>query len=167
MFVCRARRPGSSALYSGPVESASEMTPRERNQFMIAKIRSAGTPDPYREGGYVLRVLSVPGRVTGQPREWPIAVVQLLGQRYICAPNRRRDCVCNLLKSGWCTLEGDGPVRQSATLDEDADAAQAVATYLGALGRTSPEWPFPGGAPAATIRQHMDQIAVFQLKPES
>ena len=142
------------------------MTPRERNQFMITRIRSAEAPDPYREGGYVLRVLSVPGRVTGQPRAWPIAVVQLQGQRYICAPNRRRDWVRNLLAAGWCTLEGDEPARQTATLAEDDEAAQAVAVYLGALGRTSPEWPFPGGAPAAVIRQHLEQIAVFRLAPK-
>jgi len=142
------------------------MTPGERNQFMIAKIRSAGAPDPYREGGYTLRVLTVAGRVTGQPRSWPIAVVQVLRQRYLCAPNRRRDWVRNLLKAGSCTVEGDEPARQTATLSEDDDAAQAVAAYLGALGRTSPEWPFPGDAPAATIRRHLDQIAVFRLSPE-
>jgi hypothetical protein len=139
------------------------MTPHERNQFMITRIRSAEAPDPYREGGYVLRVLTVPGRVTGEPRSWPIAVVQLRGQRYLCAPNRRRDWVRNLLKSGWCTLEGDDPAGQAAVLTEDDDAAEAVAGYLGALGRTSEEWPFPGGAPASTIRQHLAEIAVFHL----
>jgi hypothetical protein len=139
------------------------MTPHERNQFMITRIRSAEAPDPYREGGYVLRVLTVPGRVTGEPRSWPIAVVQLRGQRYLCAPNRRRDWVRNLFKSGWCTLEGDDPAGQAATLTEDDDAAEAVASYLGALGRTSEEWPFPGGAPASTIRQHLAEIAVFHL----
>jgi hypothetical protein len=142
------------------------MTPHERNQFMIARIRSADAPAPYREGGYVLRVLTVTGRVTGQDRSWPIAVVQLREQRYLCAPNRRRDWVRNLLKAGWCTLEGDDPARQTATLTEDDEAAEAVAAYLGALGRTSQEWPFPGDAPAATIRQHLAQIAVFRLTPK-
>lgn len=130
---------------------------------MIARIRSADAPAPYREGGYVLRVLTVAGRVTGQDRSWPIAVVRLREQRYLCAPNRRRDWVRNLLKSGWCTLEGDDPARQAATLTEDDEAAEAVAAYLGALGRTSQEWPFPGDAPATTIRQHLAQIAVFRL----
>jgi hypothetical protein len=139
------------------------MTPRERNEFMTAKIRSAEAPAPYREGGYVLRVLGVPGRVTGQPRSWPIAVVQLSGQRYLCAPNRRRDWVRNILASGWCTIEGDDPARQTATLAEDDAAAEAVAAYLSALGRQSPEWPFPGGAPATTIGQHLHEIAVFRL----
>jgi hypothetical protein len=143
------------------------MTPRERNQSMIARIRSADPPDPYREGGYVLRVLSVPGRSTGEPRSWPIAVVQLRGQRYLCAPNRRRDWVRNLLAAGWCTVEGDDPARRTATLSEDDDAAQAVAAYLGALGRASTMWPFPSDAPAATIREHLAEIAVFRLTPES
>ena len=149
------------------MDSVDAMTPRERNQFMITRIRSAEAPGPYREGGYVLRVLTVPGRVTGEHREWPIAVVQLRGQRYLCAPNRRRDWVRNLLKSGWCTLEGDDPAGQAAALAEDDDAAEAVAAYLGALGRTSQEWPFPGGAPATTIRRHLPEIAVFRLSPKS
>ena len=142
------------------------MSARERNQFMIARIRSAEAPDPYREGGYVLRVLTVSGRVTGQPRSWPIAVVRSRGQRYLCAPNRRRDWVRNLLAAGWCTVEGDDPARQTATLAEDDDAAGAVAAYLGALGRASTEWPFPSDAAASTIRKHLSEIAVFRLTPE-
>jgi hypothetical protein len=142
------------------------MTLRERNQFMIARIRSADAPDPYREGGYVLRVLATPGRVTGQPRSWPIAVVQLHGQRYICAPNRSRDWVRNLLAAGWCTVEGDDPARQAATLTENDAAAEALACYLRALGRPSTMWPFPSDAPAATIREHLNDIAVFRLAAE-
>jgi deazaflavin-dependent oxidoreductase (nitroreductase family) len=142
------------------------MSARERNQFMITRIRSAEAPDPYREGGYVLRVLTVSGRVTGQPRSWPIAVVRSRGQRYLCAPNRRRDWVRNLLAAGWCTVEGDDPARQTATLAEDDDAAGAVAAYLGALGRASTEWPFPSDAAASTIRKHLSEIAVFRLTPE-
>ena len=142
------------------------MTPRERNQFMIAKIRSADAPAPYRDGGYVLRVLATPGRTTGQLRSWPIGVVQLHGQRYVCGPNRRRDWVRNLLASGWCTVEGDDPARQAATLTEDDDAAEALAAYLRALGRPSTMWPFPSDAPATTIRAHLHDIAVFRLTPE-
>ena len=139
------------------------MTPQERNQFMIARIRSANTPEPYREGGYVLRVLSTPGRVTGQARPWPIAVVQSRGQRYICAPNRRRDWVRNLLASGWCTVEGDDPERRTVGLAQDDDAVRAVAAYLASLDRPSAMWPFPSDASADTIRDHLDQIAVFHL----
>jgi hypothetical protein len=146
--------------------SADEMTLLERNQFMIAKIRSADAPDPYRDGGYALRVLATPGRTTGQLRSWPIGVVQVDGQRYLCAPNRRRDWVRNLLAAGWCTVEGDDPARQAATLTEDDDAAEALAAYLRALGRPSTMWPFPSDASATTIREHLHDIAVFRLTPE-
>jgi hypothetical protein len=146
------------------MDSTDAMTPQERNQFMIAKIRSADALEPYREGGYVLRVLSTAGRVTGQSRSWPIAVVQSGGERYICAPNRRRDWVRNLLASGWCEVEGYDPARQAATLVEDDAAAGAVATYLASLGRPSAMWPFPSDASAETIREHLAEIAVFRLK---
>ena len=147
-----------------PVSSPAEMTPRQRNEFMLAKLRS-GDPAPYREGGYVLRVLSVPGRRTGQPRAWPIAVIQRDGQHYVCGPNRRRDWVRNLLAAGWCTVEGDEPARHDAALVETSAAADVVAGYLHALGRPSSMWPFPSDAPPARIREHLGEIAVFQLTP--
>jgi hypothetical protein len=146
------------------VSSPAEMTPRERNEFMLARLRSA-EPEPYREGGYVLRVLSTPGRRTSQPRSWPIAVIQRDGQRYICGPNRQRDWVRNLLAAGWCTVEGDEPARHDVTLIESPEAADVVAGYLRALGRPSMMWPFPSDAPVAEIRPHLPEIAVFRLQP--
>jgi len=62
-------------------------------------------------------------------------------------------------------MDGVEPARRTATLSEDDDAAQAVAAYLGALGRASTMWPFPSDAPAATIRQYLHEIAVFLLTP--
>jgi hypothetical protein len=147
-----------------PVSSPAEMTPRERTELMLARIRSAA-PEPYREGGYVLRVLSVPGRRTGQPRPWVIAVVQRDGERYVCAPNRQRDWVRNLLAAGWCTVEGEEPARHDVTLIETGEAAEVVAAYLRGLGRPSTMWPFPSDAPAAEIREHLHEIAVFRLSP--
>ena len=148
------------------MSSPAEMTPRERNQAVLARIR-AEQVQPHREGGYVLRVLSVPGRRTGKPQTWPIAVIQWRGQYYICAPNRRRDWVRNLLAAGWCTVEGEQPARHEATLTETPEAAEAVAAYLGSLQRRSPSsaWPFPRDAPAGQVRQHLSEIAVFQLTP--
>ena len=150
-----------------PMSSPAEMTPRERNDAMLARIRG-GPPQPYQEGAYVLRVLTVPGRRTGQPRSWPIAVVQWHQTRYLCAPNRRRDWVRNLQAGGWCTLGDEPPARYDATLTEAPEAAEVVATYLGVLNqRRSPsnQWPFPGDAPAERIRAHLAEIAVFQLTP--
>jgi deazaflavin-dependent oxidoreductase (nitroreductase family) len=133
---------------------------------VLARIR-AEQVQPHREGGHVLRVLSVPGRRTGQPQTWPIAVIQRDGQHYICAPNRRRDWVRNLLAAGWCTVEGEQPARHDATLVETPEAAEAVAGYLGSLQRrsTSSAWPFPRDAPPEQVRQHLSEIAVFQLTP--
>ena len=143
--------------------SPAEMTPRERNEAMLTRLRSTD-PEPYKEGGYVLRVLTTPGRRTDQLRSWPIAVVQRDGQRYLCAPNRQRDWVRNLLAAGWCTVEGDEPARHDVSLIESAEAADVVAGYLRALGRPSSMWPFPSDAPVAEIRPHLPEIAVFRLQ---
>jgi deazaflavin-dependent oxidoreductase (nitroreductase family) len=146
------------------VTSPADMTPRQRNEFMLDRIRPS-EPAPYQEGGYVLRVLTVPGRRTGQPRSCPIAVVQRRGEHYLCGPNRQRDWVRNLLAAGWCTVEGDEPARHDATVIESPEAAEVVAGYLGSLGRPSTMWPFPSDAPVAEIREHLTEIAVFRLSP--
>jgi hypothetical protein len=137
---------------------------RERNRFMMSKIRTDG-PAPYQEGRYVLRVISVPGRRSGEPRPLPIAVPMVAGERYLCAPNRRRDWVLNLLAAGECEIEGDPQPRQRAVLVEDDSAALAVHTYLASLGRPSAEWPFATDAPVPEIAEHLAEIAVFRLEP--
>ncbi len=134
-----------------------------RNQFMIDKIRADG-PAPYQEGRYVLRVMSVPGRSSGKPQQLPIAIPLVSGDRYLCAPNRRRDWVRNLLAAGECEIEGDPAPGYLAVLVEDDTAAVAVHTYLSGLGRTSPEWPFPAGASVPEIAKHLTDIAVFRLE---
>lgn len=142
----------------------ADLEPRERNRFMMTKIRADG-PAPYQEGAYVLRVISVPGRTTGEPRPLPIAVPMIAGERYLCAPNRQRDWVRNLLAAGQCEIEGDPVPRHRAVLVEDDTAAVAVHTYLSRLGRPSSEWPFPTDAPVPEIAKHLTQIAVFRLQP--
>jgi hypothetical protein len=146
------------------VTNPTDLGPRERNQFMLSKIRTDG-PAPYEEGRYVLRVISVPGRKTGEPRELPIAIPTVGGQRYLCAPNRQRDWVLNVLASGECEIEGDPVPRHRAVLVEDDTAALVVHTYLAALGRTSPEWPFPNGAPVSQIAEHVTEFAVLRVEP--
>ena len=56
----------------------ASLNAQERNQFMIDKIRADG-PAPYQEGRYVLRVMSVPGRRSGKPRQLPIAIPLVAG----------------------------------------------------------------------------------------
>jgi hypothetical protein len=146
------------------VTNPADLAPGDRNRFMMDKIRADG-PAPYQEGRYVLRILSVPGRTSGEPRPVPIAVPLVAGERYLCAPNRRRDWVRNLLAAGACEIEGDPVARHRAVLVEDDAAANAVRTYLSALSRPSAEWPFPSDAPTSEIVKHVTEIAVFRLDP--
>jgi hypothetical protein len=145
------------------VTNPADLEPRERNRFMMDKIR-AGGPAAYQEGRYVLRVVTVPGRATGEPRSVPIAIPTVAGEHYLCGPNRRRDWVRNLLAAGECEVEGDPVPRHRAVLIEDDTAALAVHTYLTSLGRPSSEWPFPSDAEAPEIAKHVTEIAVFRLE---
>lgn len=131
---------------------------------MMERIRT-GDPVPYQEGQYVLRVLSVAGRRTGEQRSLPIAIPTVAGARYLCAPNRHRDWVRNLLAAGECEIERDPLPRHRAVLVEDDTAASAVHAYLAALGRPSTEWPFPSDASVSEIVKHVAEIAVFRLEP--
>jgi hypothetical protein len=146
------------------VTNPAELEPRQANQLMMSRIRAAPLV-PYQEGGYVLRVAAAPGRVTGKLRPWPIAVSQLAGQRYVCAPNRRRDWVRNLLAAGECRIEGDPVDRYRAVLVEEPVGATVVANYLAALGRNTQHWPFPSGAAEDEIARYLTEIAVFRLNP--
>jgi len=142
----------------------AEPTPGEHNRLMMERVR-AGDPAPYQEGQYVLRVMTVPGRKSGEPRSLPIAIPTVAGEHYLCGPNRRRDWVRNLLAAGECEIERDPLPRHRAVLIENDTAASAVHTYLAALGRPSTEWPFPSDAPVSEIATHVGEIAVFRLEP--
>jgi len=144
------------------VTTVSNAEIRDRNQQMLERIRSQD-PQPHREGYYALRVLTVAGRTTGEPRAVPIALMQLDGVQYVCSPDRRRDWVRNLLAAGKCTVEPDEHEPRNALLVEDEVGATAVARYLARLPRVSEEWPFPGDAPPEQVLPYMGQIAVFQL----
>lgn len=138
----------------------AKMDPRQINTIMTAKIRGA-EPDPYADGKYVLRIVEVPGRTTGEARPFPIAVTQVGGNRYLCAPNRTRDWVRNLLAAGHCTVERDADY--SVELVGGDEGAPVIATYLSLLGRESTMWPFPGNASVEEIREHTDTTAVIKL----
>lgn len=145
------------------------MTPLPRDQIrainatMIARIRAA-QPQEYTEGAYVLRVVHVRGRITGKAHEVPIAVTQVSGRRYLCAPHRARDWVRNLLAAGTCRVERDPVPDQRAALVDGDEAAPVVAAYLRKLEQPSVEWPFPSDAPLSEIRAYADQLAVFRLE---
>jgi hypothetical protein len=139
----------------------TEMSPAERTALMVARINSAPLA-PYAEGKYVLRIIEVPGRVSGELRATPIAVVQLDDKRYLCAPNRRRDWVRNLLAAGTCKLAADEPEYRVSLVD-GAEGSPVVRTYLSQLGRVSEEWPFPGDSSVEEISKHADTTAVLRI----
>jgi hypothetical protein len=138
------------------------LSPAERAAAMVARIRSMPVA-PYTEGSYVLRVLDVTGRKTGAVRSTAIAVPQLHDRRYLCAPNRTRDWVRNLLAAGTCRLSPDEPEYRAELVDAD-EGAPVLELYLGQLGRVSEEWPFEAGASLVEIAEHWDTMAVFRLE---
>ncbi|MGW5649119.1 MAB_1171c family putative transporter [Saccharopolyspora sp. NPDC003752] len=149
--------PDGSAAGRGPDTGL-----RQRNALMIGRIR-AQRPAAYAERRYVLRVLAVRGRNTGETRTVPIAVTQLDGRRYVCSPHRRRDWVHNLLAAGQVEVERDEHPVYRAVLVEGHEAARVIHTYINALG-TSTAWPFPPGAAVSEIRAHTGTTAVFRLE---
>ncbi|WHT22545.1 nitroreductase/quinone reductase family protein [Crossiella sp. CA-258035] len=145
--------------------SATELSPRERNAMMIEKIRGSEV-QPYVEGKHVLRILHMPGRKTGEPRQVPMAVTQLDGERYVCSPSRSRDWTANLLAVGVCRIEQDPDVTYRAELLEDDRAATVLATYLGNVRPGGVNmWPFPKDSPTSVIRDHLTEIAIIRLVP--
>lgn len=128
---------------------------------MIARIRSMPEA-PYTEGAYVLRVLEIPGRVSGETRQTAIAVVQRNDKHYLCGPNRTRDWVRNLLAAGKCRVSADEPEYQAGIVDAE-EGAPVLDQYLTKLGRVSPEWPFQAGASTEEMAKHWDSVAVFRL----
>jgi deazaflavin-dependent oxidoreductase (nitroreductase family) len=139
--------------------------PHEINAKMIARI--GGMPlQPYREGGYALRVLEVTGRRTGQPHQVPMAVTQVGGQRYLTAPNRDRQWVKNILAAGECRLVGDGPAR--AVLVEGDEAAGVIKTYLTVLDMpfATAAFPVDPGESVERIAEHTGHTAVFRLEQD-
>ncbi len=139
---------------------------RDRNASALSRIR-ASEPKPYEEKAYALRALTIPGRSSGRPHTVPIAVVQLDGTRYVCAPDRGRDWVQNLIAATYCDLEGDTQPRHHADLVDDKAAADAVHAYLAKLGKPSTMWPFPSDASPEEIHLHLGTIAVFRLIPRA
>ena len=139
--------------------------PRDVNAMMIARI--SGQPlQPYREGGYALRILEVRGRRTGQVHQVPIAVTQVSGQHYLSAPNRERQWVKNILASGECRIAGVGPAR--AVLVEGEEAAGVIKIYLNVLDMpfATAAFPVDPGESITRIAGYTHQTAVFRLEQD-
>ena len=142
---------------------------RALNRRMAETILDA-EPEPYRDGGYVRRVVDIRGRRTGQVHAVPIAVVGLGGRRYLVSPVRNRNWVRNLLADP-AVVVGSRDDRESCRATPVTDAeliADVVSTYV-ALMTDAPwaiaQFPFPADASRARIAQAADGLAVFELEP--
>ena len=119
---------------------------------------------PYREGGYALRVARTTGRRSGQQRSTPLGVVQVDGVLYLVSPNRGRDWVRNLDTDPHLVLDPGGDPR-AAVAAEPAQAARAVSAYLRSMRAPWALRAFPVGPDAglAEIVDHLHTIAVYRL----
>ena len=133
------------------------------NAAMTDKI--LGEPaQPYREGGYALRVVRTTGRRSRQRRSTPLGVVQVDGALYLVSPARHRDWVRNLESDPHLVLDPGGDPR-TAVAAEPAQAALAVSAYLRSMRTPWALRAFPIGPDAelAEIIDHLDTIAVYRL----
>ncbi|WP_020673507.1 hypothetical protein [Amycolatopsis nigrescens] len=137
---------------------------RAMNAKMIEQIRQDPVL-PAEEGRPAVRVASVPGRRSGLPRPFPVAVTRFDGLLHLCSHSRRADWVRNLLAAGRCVLERDGEYR--VELLGDDEAAVVVARYLPVAGFEPADLAFTIGAAAAEIRPHVTRFAVFRLHPDA
>ncbi len=123
---------------------------------------------PYRDGGYALRVVRTTGRRSGQQRYTPLGVVQVDGALYLISPDLGRDWVRNLDADPHLVLDPGTDARTAVGVPPD-EAARAVAAYLRSMRVPWALRAFPVGPEAgpAEIRGHLDMIAVYRLDPRS
>jgi deazaflavin-dependent oxidoreductase (nitroreductase family) len=143
---------------------------RESNRRMTESILTT-EPAPYAEGGYVRRVLEIRGRVSGQTRLVPIAVISHAGSRYVVSPVRQRNWVQNLLADPRCIVRSrDARERTRATLlDDTGRVAEVVSAYIAVMNApwALAQFPFPANAGRAQIEAAAVGVAVFRLDPDN
>jgi deazaflavin-dependent oxidoreductase (nitroreductase family) len=143
---------------------------RESNRRMAESILTT-EPAPYAEGGYVRRVLEIRGRVSGQTRLVPIAVISHAGSRYVVSPVRQRNWVQNLLADPRCIVRSrDARERTRATLlDDTGRVAEVVSAYVAVMNApwALAQFPFPANAGRAQIEAAAAGVAVFRLDPDN
>jgi deazaflavin-dependent oxidoreductase (nitroreductase family) len=119
----------------GPVTSSSEAAPARylqpdwftRNVFnpVVARFTRWGI------SLWGSRVLSVPGRVSGEIRSTPVNVLTVDDRRYLVAPRGETQWVLNVRAAGECTLDVG---RRSETVRveelEDQDKPAVLRPYL-------------------------------------
>ena len=126
----------------------------------------AGPPQPFTEGGYVLRVLRTTGSRSGLPRTTPLGVVQHRGGLYLVSPDPRRAWVRNLAAAPACVLDPGADPRTAVPAPPE-EAAPVVSSYLRAMNQpwALREFPVPQDASLEEITAHLGTMAVLRLDP--
>ena len=159
------RRPCRTAVGAPTVVVVDADQVREMNRSMVERVVAMPAEEPA-EGGYALRVVQTRGRRSGEPRRTPVAIVRHGGRDHLVSPDLGRDWVRNLGEDPGATILSADEARSVTAVRVDADeGAPVVVAYLAAM--TVPwavsAFPVEPGAPVATVREHMDTIAVFRL----
>lgn len=77
------------------------------------------------------RVLSVPGRVSGEIRSTPVNVLTVADRRYLVAPRGHTQWVLNVRVAGTCTLRVGGRVETVRVRElDDHDKPGVLRAYL-------------------------------------
>jgi hypothetical protein len=89
------------------------------NRINVALLRHGIGPGPQ-------RLLSVPGRATGRRRTTPVALVSIVGDRYVVAGYETSDWVKNARAAGWGVI-GRGKTNERVTMSEmPVDATPSI-----------------------------------------
>lgn len=137
---------------------------REMNAMMVGRLRG-GDPMPLVAGTYELRVVRTRGRVSGEDRPVPLAVVHHDGRRYLVAPDANRDWVANLDAQPAFGIEnGSAAEPVTAVRITGRPAAAVAAAYReAATGPARAAFPFGDGATLDEVEAVLDRMAVFEV----
>jgi deazaflavin-dependent oxidoreductase (nitroreductase family) len=142
---------------------------RAMNDQMVQRLL-AGAVAPLPPEGYVLRVLEVAGRETGEPRRTPVGLLDHAGAGYLVCPDRRRDWPNNLIAAGRCAvLAGDQRTEYAVAEVTGQEAAEVVSAYLTVVTVPWARSAFGVSADASIpeIRTQLARMAVFRLRTDA
>lgn len=143
-----------------------EMDPRQANAMMTERIET-NPAQPFREGEYALRVLEVPGRMSGRTIKTPIGVTQLDGHLYLISSDQRRAWTLNLGASGTGILSagGERTSYRATPVEGTVEGARALRRYVSLLPFAASQFPFNVDDDDERIRAASAGLSVFRLDP--
>ena len=132
-----------------------------------------GLMEQQREGTleFDLKVLTVPGRSSGTPRQTPLTVLEQDGQRYVLGGFPAADWIRNVRAAGRGTLTTDGRVEPVRLVELDADEARPILRAWPAVTPQGVQMMVDAGVVADTTPDELEKAAgicpVFRVESES